>query len=123
MTDEPQDQKENPFKALEPIADAPVTPATTVAALALNLALKFHDMGMIKDAAMYQQFKLEGKNIVPLQLAMVLDTALKMEGYLLGASERIAKIVVDALEAGIESELPESESKPDDESTKPDSSA
>lgn len=91
-------------KVLEPIADKPLAPAHAIAAMALNMAIKYHDMSIVKDGTMYQQYKLEGKNLTPLQLDMVFETAIQMEKFLLGASERIAKIVVDALEDSIRDE-------------------
>lgn len=93
------------FKALEPISDAPIAPAHGIAALALNMTLKWHDISMVKDGALYQQFKLEGKNIRSVGLEDVFETAMKMEAYLLGASERIAKIVVDALELHVDDDI------------------
>jgi hypothetical protein len=88
------------FKALEPIMSTPVAPAQGIAALALNLALKYHDMSMVKDGQLYQQYKLEGRNIREIDLDVVFETAMKMEAFLLGASERIAQIVVDAINDG-----------------------
>lgn len=86
-----------PFKELEPIKDAPIAPATGIAAIALNMALKYHDINTVKDGVLYQQYKLEGRNMRDLHLDMVFETAIKMEAYLLGASERIAKLVIDAI--------------------------
>lgn len=91
-----RDETEKPFDGLEPLKDTPLAPAHGVAAIALNMALKYHDIAMVKDGVLYQQYKLEGKNFRPLHLDMVFDTAIRMERYLLGASERIAKIIVDA---------------------------
>ena len=96
--------KDNSFKGLEPLSDTKIAPAHGIAALALNMALKYHDMGMIKDGALYQQYKLEGKNIRTIGLDDVFETAIKMEKYLLGASDRIAKIIVDALEVSIDND-------------------
>lgn len=96
-------QAEGSFKRMaKHLGDVPVAPAHGIAALALDMAIKYHDMGMVKDGALYQQYKLEGRNIETLQLDMVFETAIKMEMYLLGASERIAKVVVDALEIHVE---------------------
>lgn len=107
---------DNPdFKALEPLKDAPVAPAPAIAALALNMAMKWHDMSIVKDGALYQQYKLEGKNIATIGLADVFETAIKIEEHLLGASDRIAKIVVEALEAGVKADLKEHESKAPDQ--------
>jgi hypothetical protein len=97
----------NEMKALDPIASTPVAPAHGIAAIALNMAIKYHDMGMIKDGALYQQYKIEGKNIQTIGLDHVFETAMRMEAFLLGASERIAKVVVDALEAAVEEDDPE----------------
>lgn len=91
------DDDEKPFDGLEPLKDTKIASAQGISAIALHLALKYHDTQMVKDGALYQQYKLEGKNIVPLHLDMVLDTAKKLEVHLLGASERIAKLVIEAL--------------------------
>lgn len=91
------------FKSLtKHIGDAPIAPAHGIAALALDMAIKYHDIHMVKDGALYQQYKLEGKNMKPLHLDMVFETAIKIEAHLLGASERIAKVIVDALEVAAE---------------------
>jgi hypothetical protein len=90
------------FKELAPIADVPVAPAHGIAAIALNMSLKYHDIATVKDGALYQQYKLEGKNMRELHLDVVFETAIKMEEHLLGSSDRIAKIIVDALEVRVE---------------------
>lgn len=88
---------ENMLNDLEVIGDAPVSPATAIAGLALNFAMKWHDMTLIKDGAMYQQKKLEGANIEVIDFQSVLDTAAKLEAWLIGASDRISGIVVQML--------------------------
>jgi hypothetical protein len=88
---------EAPFAGLEPLKDTPVAPAHVVASIALHMAMKYHDIQVVKDGALYQQYKLEGKNLQPLQLDTVLETAKILEAHLLGASERIAKMVVEAI--------------------------
>ena len=93
MTEKPDDM----FADLAPIKDAKVAPAQGIAAIALSLAVRYHDIATVKDGALYQQYKLEGKNLLPLHLDMVFETAIKMEAHLLGASDRIAKLVVDAI--------------------------
>lgn len=79
------------------IPDTPVAPAHGIAALALDMAIKYHDVSVVKDGALYQQYKLEGKNMRELNLDTVFETAIKMELHLLAASDRIAKVIVDAL--------------------------
>ena len=93
---------EKPFAGLEPIKDAPLAPAHGIAAIALNMAMKYHDIQMVKEGALYQQYKLEGKNLRPLHLDEVFETATKIEMFLLGSSNRIAKMIVEALEFGAE---------------------
>lgn len=96
-----------PFKELEPhLGNTPVAPAHGIAAIALTMALKYHDTTMIKDGALYQQYKLEGKNIRPLILDEVFETAIRIEMHLLGSSDRIAKLIVDALEVRVEDDPP-----------------
>lgn len=91
------------FKELVPqLGNAPVAPAHAVSAIALNMAIKWHDISTVKDGALYQQYKLEGKNMMPLQIDMVFETAILMEKFLLGSSERIAKLVVDAITHGVD---------------------
>lgn len=102
----------DPFHALEPISDTRVAPATGIAAIALNFALKYHDIATVKDGAMYQQYKLEGRNMRELHLDMVFETAIKMETHLLTSSDRIAKIIVEALEVVVEEDNPDAPSTP-----------
>lgn len=98
------EQIENPFQGLEAMKDTPIAPAHGIAAIALSMALKYHDIAMVKDGTLYQQYKLEGRNFQNLHLDMVFETAIKMEMYLLSASDRIAKLIVDALEVKVEGE-------------------
>ena len=66
--------------------------------------MKYHDINTIQDGTLYQQYKLEGRNMHELQLDNVFETAERMELWLLGSSERIAKVIVDALEIAVEDE-------------------
>jgi hypothetical protein len=84
-------------KDLAPIGNTPVAPATGIAAIALTMAMKYHDIATVQDGTLYQQYKLEGKNMVPIHLDMIFETAMMIEKYLLGASERIAKIIIDVV--------------------------
>jgi hypothetical protein len=94
-----------PFKELAPhLGNTPVAPAHGIAAIALSMAMKYTDISTVQDGALYQQYKLEGKNFVPLDLHLVFDTAERIEKWLLGSSDRIAKIVVDAIDAGLDEE-------------------
>lgn len=82
--------------------DLPIGVAHGIAAIALQMAIKYHDIGTVQDGTLYQQYKLEGKELVPLNLAMVFDTAIQIERHLLGASERIASVVVEAIAGVVE---------------------
>ena len=82
--------------------DMTVAPAHGIAAIALSMAMKYHDMNMVQDGTLYQQYKLEGRNMVPLHLDMVFETAIRMEQYMLGASHRTASIVMEVLVDGVE---------------------
>ena len=94
-----------PFKELEgPLGKTPVAPAHAVAAIALTMALKYHDIATVQDGALYQQYKLEGRNMVNLHLDMVFETAILMEAHLLGSSARIAKLIVDAIAVNLDEE-------------------
>jgi hypothetical protein len=94
-----------PFKEVVAVSgDTKIAPAHGIAAIALSMALKYHDMNMVKDGTLYQQYKIEGRNLKTIGLEDVFDTAIRMEVYLLGASDRIAKLVVDALAVATEDE-------------------
>lgn len=80
--------------------DLPIGVAHGIAAIALQMAIKYHDIGTVQDGTLYQQYKLEGKELIPLNLAMVFETAIQIERHLLGASDRIATLVVEAV-AGV----------------------
>ena len=99
-------------KELGPAADAPVGPHIGVASIALNMAMKYHDINTIQDGALYQQYKLEGRNIRPLHLDMVFETAIQIERHLVGAHKR----VTDALLAAL-IELDAEEAPPEPEGT------
>ena len=101
MTDPVSEHKElAELKDLAP--NTPVGAAHGIAAIALSMAMKYHDIGMIKDGVLYQQYKLEGRNLQPLHLDMVFETAIKIEMHLLGASQRIAQVVIEAIAYGDE---------------------
>lgn len=100
-------QEDHPFHDLiKPMGNTPIAPAHGIAAVALSMALKYHDIATVQDGTLYQQYKLEGRNLETLHLDMVFETAIRMEAYLLGASERIAKLIVDALVVEVEDEEP-----------------
>lgn len=99
------------FKELAPVGDTPVAPAHGVAAIALAMAIKYHDIATVQDGTLYQQYKLEGRNLRELHLDMVFETAILMEAHLLGSSARIAKLIVDAVTENLP-EGDENEDKP-----------
>lgn len=105
----PMQDPDNAMNGLDAIKDTPIAPATGIAAIALNMAMKYHDMGMVKDGALYQQYKLEGRNITTIGLADVFETAIKIEQHLILGSDRIAKIVIDAIAERPEPEAGEDE--------------
>jgi hypothetical protein len=93
-----------PFKVLEPHGNTPLAPAHGIAALALSLALKYHDINTVHDGTLYQQYKLEGRNMRGLNLDFVFETAIRMERHLLASSDRIAGLLVDAIAAAVDDE-------------------
>lgn len=100
---------------LDPIKDVPISTAHGIAAVALHMALKYHDSTLVKDGALYQQYKLQGVNMRELDLNTVFETAIKIERHLLAGSERIASMVVDALEIAVEQDEKNKEDVPKDE--------
>lgn len=118
MTDPTEDPKgDDTFKELQEIVvqspNTPIAPATGIAAIALNMALKYHDINTVQDGVLYQQYKMEGRNLQSLHLDHVFDTAIRMEAHLLGADKRIANLIINALEIAVEDdEEPKGEPEP-----------
>ena len=57
------------FKELSAMApNASTTPVEGVAAIALTMAMKFCDINTVQDGVLYQQYKMEGKNMSGLHL-------------------------------------------------------
>jgi len=83
-------------------ANLPANMETGLAAIALNLAMKYHDINMIKDGALYQQYKLEGRNIPSLHLDMVFETAIRIEYHLLNSPSRLADHMMELCRDTIE---------------------
>ena len=106
---------ETPGDILSPLAQhlgsQPIAPAHGIAAMALTLAMKYHDINTVQDGTLYQQYKLEGRNLRPLDIDAVFETAIKIEAHLLASSERIARVVCEALTAGIGEETENEEAK------------
>lgn len=75
------------------IADLPTSPALAVGSIALNMAMKYHDITTVQDGTLYQQFKMEGKNLQGLHLDMVFDTAKRIEIHLMTTSNRLSDVV------------------------------
>lgn len=72
------------FGLVPQIADTPLdlSKDEKMRAMALMLAISFHKDTVIKDAGMYQQMKLEGRNMELLTDATVVATALRYETYI-----------------------------------------
>jgi hypothetical protein len=83
----------------EAAPDTKIAPAHGIAAIALSMAMKYHDISTVQDGTLYQQYKLEGRNMRELDIDMVFVTAIKIELHLLASSDRIAAVLVDALRA------------------------
>lgn len=81
-----------------------VAPAHGIAAIALSMAMKYCDITTVQDGTLYQQYKLEGKNLQALHLDMVFDIAIQIERHLLASSSRIAGLVIDAISSGVDDE-------------------
>ncbi len=109
MSDEIDPRGDEPaFAGLEPIKDAQMSPGVALGAVALNMAMKYHQMQMIPDGLTYQQYKMEGRNIREIGLVDVFETAMQIEVHLMGSSERIAAVIFDVISApDDEEEIPQ----------------
>ena len=84
-------------KELGPAADQPIGPFVGLASIALNLAMKYHDISTVHDGALYQQYKLEGRNLQPLHIDIVFETAMQIEKHLIASHKRIADALLVSL--------------------------
>lgn len=75
------------------LPNVPVAPAHGIAAIALEMALKYHNITTVQDGVLYQQYKVEGKNMSPLHLDIVFETAIRIEAHLMAAPGRISEFV------------------------------
>lgn len=89
-------------KELGPAATEKIGPMVGIATIALNMAMKYHDISTIQDGALYQQYKLEGRNVREIELADVFETAIQIERHLLEANERVTKALILACEHAVE---------------------
>lgn len=120
MPDEDRtDGDASPLAELQAIDGTPVAPAHGIAAIALTMAMKFYDINTVQDGVLYQQYKLEGKNLSGLNLDMVFEAAIRIERHLMASSDRIAKIVIDALELAVEDDTDADGRAPEGESPVP----
>jgi len=92
---------------------APIGTYPGIAAMALHFSLKFHDINTIQDGALYQQYKLEGRNMCDLHLDMVLRTAAVLEKWMVTANERIGLAVLDDISRALDEERADREAGED----------
>jgi hypothetical protein len=71
------------------------------------MAMKYWDMNMVKDGALYQQYKLEGRNIPSMHLDLVFEVAREIEVHILGAPNRLSNVIFDAFADAVETALDE----------------
>jgi hypothetical protein len=109
MSDDDVNSKgeEHPFAGLEPIGDTKVAAGHGIAAVALNMAIKYHDSTVVKDGTMYQQYKMEGRNMRELDLDTVFETAMRIERHLLTAPGRVSKMMEELIADVIDEAAPD----------------
>ena len=104
-------------KELGPASDARIGPFLGVASIALNMAMKYHDIATVQDGALYQQYKLEGRNMRDIHIDYVLETAIHIEKHLIAANKRVADLLIATLleadEAAGDAPPPEGDSEPE----------
>ena len=84
-------------KELGVAADAPIGTAQGIAAIALNMAMKYHGINTVQDGTLYQQYKLEGRNMRELNIDMVFETAIKIERHIVFSQNRVAAMLFEAM--------------------------
>lgn len=86
------------------LPDAPIPSMVGVGAVALQMALQYWNINTVQDGVLYQQYKMEGKNLGGLHLDQVFETAIRMEQHLMRTNERVADMVIQTLEIGMDNE-------------------
>lgn len=108
--DDPQTMEFKPADQLagipDEVKDVPIGPMMGVATIALNMAMKYCDIITVQDGALYQQYKLEGRNMHALHLDYVFDCAIRIEEHIVAANKRVAKMLVFA---ALDEDEPEAE--------------
>lgn len=78
-----------------------------IRSLSLMLAIKYHGETVVKDGTLYQQYKLEGRNMRTLDDEMIIETAVRYETFIRCGEnpERMALIedIADNIDKAIES--------------------
>lgn len=97
MTDDSVNPLGDMAEVLPPDTKLSMSPATAIAALGLSMSLKFHDINTVQDGTLYQQFKLEGKNLRGLHINDVLDLAKVLEQHILSAPSRMTDRIMESL--------------------------
>lgn len=97
--DKPKNAIEEVSKSLGPV---PVSTQVGISAMAMQMALNYHDSNIIKDGTMYQQLKIEGAQITGLNLDLVFETAMRIERHLVGGEVRVNNLLMDLVETIID---------------------
>ena len=99
MTDEEQTEGMEAIGMgdLAAVKDVPMSESLMIATVALNMSLRWHDMGMIKDGVLYQQKKMEGANINYIDKSDIIKTAEEFEAYFLAAPLRHARMLEERI--------------------------
>jgi hypothetical protein len=90
-----------------------IPPSVGIGAIALNMALKYCDINTVQDGTLYQQYKLEGRNMHNLHLAEVFDVAIQIERHLVRTEERILQITLDIIDGIAEEVSAEKDDSPE----------
>lgn len=93
-------------------ANAPMSAATGIASIALSMAMKYCNMNTVQEGALYQQYKLEGRNIGPCTLEWVFHIADQIEQRLLFAQNRMSMMALEQAYDDV-AEVLSSEEEPD----------
>ena len=106
-------------EALGPARDSPVSTPVAIAAMAMTFAMKYHDVNTVQDGVLYQQYKMEGRNMRELNLDAVFHTATRIEAHLIQAEERFREhalaMVLSALDEDPAAEEEEDPAAEEDE--------
>ena len=83
------------LESLDAMKDAPIPIDVAIASVALKMAIDYCGATVVSDGTLYQQYKLEGRNLRKLDLEYVFECADQIERRLMRSPERLMAAIAE----------------------------